>query len=149
MSPSTWFRIGAILGFLSVAAGAFGAHGLEQMFKAPGSVESPSDTKASPERRLEVFQTGAQYHMYHALALVALGLLLAHSPSAPGLAASVAGWSFLLGIALFSGSLYALGLTGLRWLGAITPFGGVAFLVGWVALALAAGSRGGAMEAGG
>ena len=75
--------------------------------------------------------------MYHALALVVVGLLA--MSSRPGLSLSIAGWSFVFGTLIFSGSLYAYGLTGLRWLGAITPFGGVGLLIGWLALALAAG----------
>ncbi len=137
MTASTWFRIGAILGFLAVSAGAFGAHWLEGRLKDPAFVGS-SEGRVSPDRRLAVFHTGVTYHMSHALALVALGLLLARAPESVGIAATVAGWSFLLGVALFSGSLYAMALTGHRWLGAITPIGGVGFLVGWACLVLAA-----------
>jgi uncharacterized membrane protein YgdD (TMEM256/DUF423 family) len=121
MSGWIWIRIGAILGGLAVAAGAFGAHGLRDRLDA---------------RNLEIFETASRYQMYHALALVAVGLL-----AAPGDVRStsiqVAGWGFLIGTIVFSGSLYALALTDQRWLGAITPIGGVAFLVGWVALAAA------------
>src|SRR5262249_59735073 len=83
-----------------------------------------------------VFQTGVQYHMYHALALLAVGLMAGPSPTSR--AGGVAAWAFLIGVVLFSGSLYVLALSGVRWLGAITPFGGVAMLVGWAALAVAA-----------
>jgi uncharacterized membrane protein YgdD (TMEM256/DUF423 family) len=117
--------LGATLGGLGVAAGAFGAHALR--------------TRLEP-RLLEVFETGVRYHMYHALALVLVGLLAAHRPQA-GFAA--AGWAFVVGIALFSGSLYAMALTGVRGLGAITPLGGVAFLVGWGLLAWRGWSSGG------
>ncbi len=142
MSGSTWLQIGAVMGFLSVALGAFGAHGLDARIKAEPAAATAADPGArrpvTPERRLEVFETGARYHAIHALALVALGLLaLVHA--APGLAVQVAGWSFLVGILLFSGSLYALGFSGIGLLGAITPFGGVAFLIGWIAMAVAAG----------
>ncbi len=82
---------------------------------------------------LEVFETGARYQMYHALAIVLCGVLAVRYP-----AASSAGWIFQLGIVLFSGSLYALSLTGVKEIGAVTPFGGVAFLVGWCWLAYAA-----------
>lgn len=118
-----WIAIGAGSGFLSVAAGAFGAHALA------GRLEP---------RMLVVFETAARYQMFHALALLALGVWLRSEPRlsrAP--AARIAGWSFALGTVLFSGSLYALALTGIRGLGAITPVGGLAFLVGWATLGTA------------
>jgi len=117
--------LGATLAGLAVAAGAFGAHALKQ--------------RLDPHL-LEVFETGARYQMYHALALILVGLLAAHRPQA-GFAA--AGWAFVVGIALFSGSLYALALTGVRGLGAVTPLGGVAFLVGWGLLAWRGWAAGG------
>jgi len=116
----TFLLLGALSGFVSVAAGAFGAHALK--------------ARLGPEL-LAVFETGARYQLYHALALVAAGWASARFP---GGAASAAGWLFLAGTLLFSGSLYALALTGVRALGAITPVGGVAFLAGWAALAWAA-----------
>ncbi|WZO96437.1 DUF423 domain-containing protein [Isosphaeraceae bacterium EP7] len=122
MNGSTWIRFGAIFGFLGVALGAFGAHGLKDRLAELG-------TSAN-------FETAAQYQMYHALALLAVGLV--GSLGRGSAALSVAGWSFSLGILVFSGSLYILSLTGLKWLGAITPIGGVALLVGWAALAVAA-----------
>lgn len=125
MTGNGWVVIGALLGGLGVAAGAFGAHGLEGRVTA-GKMEP---------RMLEVFETGAKYQMYHALALVLVGALAGHLRNG---ALGVAGWSFLLGILIFSGSLYALALSGVKVLGAITPIGGVAFLVGWAALAVAA-----------
>lgn len=112
--------LGALLGGLSVAAGAFGAHALR--------------AQLTP-RMLEVFETGVRYQMYHALALFAAAWMIQQT-DAPS--AQVAGWAFVLGTLLFSGSLYAMALTGARGLGVITPIGGVVFLVGWVALALAA-----------
>lgn len=115
-----WITIGAINGFLAVALGAFGAHGLKKL--------------VTPEL-LVTFETGARYHLVHALALVAVGFLAHLKPSSQ---VDAAGWAFQAGIVLFSGSLYALTLSGVRVLGAITPFGGVAFLAGWVLLALAA-----------
>jgi len=117
---------GAVSGAVAVAAGAFGAHALKERL--------PADL-------LAVFQTGAQYQMYHALALLAAGWVAARSP---GGAASAAGILFLVGTVLFSGSLYALALSGVRALGAITPLGGVAFIAGWLALAWAALARPGA-----
>ncbi|XXF76096.1 DUF423 domain-containing protein [Myxococcaceae bacterium GXIMD 01537] len=115
-----WIVIGAVSAFISVAAGAFGAHALRERLE---------------QHLLNVFETGARYQMYHSLALIAVGLLAAHRPS--GLL-NAAGWALVAGILLFSGSLYALALSGVRALGAITPLGGVAFLVGWVLFALAA-----------
>jgi len=112
--------LGALLGGLSVAAGAFGAHALR--------------AQLTP-RMLEVFETGVRYQMYHALALFAAAWMIQQT-DAPS--AQVAGWAFVLGTLLFSGSLYAMALTGARGLGMITPIGGVVFLIGWGALALAA-----------
>ncbi|WNG35072.1 DUF423 domain-containing protein [Archangium minus] len=115
-----WLILGAASAFLSVAAGAFGAHALR--------------ARLAPDL-LTIFETGARYHMYHSLGLLAIGLLsqLRPSPLLNG-----AGWAMLAGILLFSGSLYALALSGVRALGAITPLGGVGFLVGWLLFALAA-----------
>lgn len=132
MDGTIWLRVGGTLGALAVAAGAFGAHALE------GRVAAGTLTA----RQLATFETAAKYQMYHALALVAAGLLALRTPGSP--AATAAGWSFLAGVVLFSGSLYALVLTGQKWLGMITPIGGVAFIAGWLALAAAsAGARGG------
>lgn len=115
-----WIVVGAVNAFLSVAAGAFGAHALKARL--------PQDLQV-------IFETGARYHMYHALALVAVGLLGTVRPSA---LLESSGWAMLAGIVLFSGSLYALALSGVRVLGAITPLGGLGFLVGWALLAVAA-----------
>ncbi|MGO9471530.1 MAG: DUF423 domain-containing protein [Isosphaeraceae bacterium] len=134
MPNAFWLRIGAIWGFLAVAMGAFGAHGLQDRFRTLGDLPGGLGTE-----RLEAnFHTAAQYHMYCALALLVVGLLAVTGRQSPTL--QVAGWSLLLGSLIFSGSLYILCVTGLRWLGAITPIGGVAILAGWLALALAAGS---------
>ncbi len=115
----TFLLLGAVSGFLSVAAGAFGAHALKARL--------PADL-------LAVFETGARYQMFHALALVAAAWASARAPGP----AAWAGWLFAAGTVLFSGSLYALALTGVRALGAVTPVGGLAFLGGWAALAVAA-----------
>jgi len=115
-----WLLLAAVNGFLSVAAGAFGAHGLQ------GRLEPQA---------LQIFETAARYQMYHALAL-GLAALLLRAPRLRG--AALAAALFLAGIVLFSGSLYVLALTGVRWLGMITPFGGAAFLAGWLALGYAA-----------
>ena len=119
-----FLSIAAILAGLSVAGGAFASHALKEKLS---------------DRALEIFETGSKYQMYHALALLAIGLLLSRSEVAPTLL-NAAGFAFIAGIVLFSGSLYALSLSGIKWLGAITPLGGVAFLVGWGCLALAAWS---------
>ncbi len=134
MSAVSWMRIGAIWGFLAVSMGAFGAHGLEERFQAVGV----STGGMTVERLKDNFRTAAQYHMYCALAILAVGLFAATGRS--GAALQVSGWSFLVGSSIFSGSLYILSISGIRWLGAITPIGGVGILVGWIALAIAAGS---------
>lgn len=147
MNAAFWLRTAALLGFLAVAFGAFGAHWLEGHLKAQEaslSVSPGIDPTARPPltaaRRMEVFGTGVHYHMFHAVALMGLAVWLAQTDRiAPS--AQLAGWAFVAGIALFSGSLYALAFSGLRALGMITPIGGVAFLVGWAALFVAAAAR--------
>ena len=116
----TFFALGALSALLAVAAGAFGAHALR--------------ARLVPDMQT-VFETGARYHMYHALALFVAAGAFTRWPGGPVIAA---GWLFVAGTVLFSGSLYLLALTGQRWLGAITPLGGVAFIAGWAALAWAA-----------
>jgi uncharacterized membrane protein YgdD (TMEM256/DUF423 family) len=135
MNTSFWIRAGAIWGFLAVAIGAFGAHGLKDRFKSLGDQFGPLAT----ERPEGIFQTATHYHAFCALAILAVGLLAATGRG--GTALQVAGWSFLVGSLIFSGSLYVLAATGIKWLGAITPIGGLFMLVGWVALAIAAGSK--------
>src|SRR5436189_3638409 len=110
----TFLLIGAIFGFLGVAFGAFGAHALR--------------SRLSPEM-LAVFETGVRYQMYHAFAVLIVAAAIGHIGTARLLL--IAGWCFVAGILLFSGSLYLLALTGTGILGAITPFGGLLFLVGW------------------
>lgn len=112
-----WFVLGCFMAGLGVAAGAFGAHALKQ--------------RLVPDL-LAVFETGVRYQMYHALGLLAVAFA---SDRWRGVNFSPAGWLFLIGIILFSGSLYALCLTGLRVLGAITPLGGLCFLAAWALLA--------------
>ncbi|MBV8611374.1 MAG: DUF423 domain-containing protein [Singulisphaera sp.] len=135
MDGWAWVRIGAISGFLAVAAGSFGAHGLKDRLKVLES--DTSQVATEKQRRLENFLTASRHEMYHALALMAVGILAL--VGRPGAALSAAGWAFLVGTLLFSGSLYGYGLTGQRWLGMITPIGGVGFLIGWIALAIGAG----------
>lgn len=115
-----WLCIAAINGGLAVAAGAFGAHGLQ------GRIDAQA---------LQVFETAARYHMYHALALAVAALVMRDAAAGP---ATTAAAFFLAGILLFSGSLYLLALTGARMLALVTPFGGVCFLIGWGLLAFAA-----------
>jgi uncharacterized membrane protein YgdD (TMEM256/DUF423 family) len=112
-----WTGIGAALAALGVMLGAFGAHALKARI---------------PAEMLAIFETGNRYHMYHALGLILVGLVASRSPSTP---TNIAGGALTAGILLFSGSLYALSISGVRWLGAITPLGGLAFILGWSALA--------------
>ena len=121
---NTFLLIGSLAGFLGVAAGAFGAHGLR--------------SRLSTEM-LAVFETAVRYQMYHVFALLLTAAIIGRLGDARLL--TVAAWSFIAGIVLFSGSLYALALTGTSSLGAITPFGGLAFLIGWAALAIFAAAR--------
>ncbi|NGY78284.1 DUF423 domain-containing protein [Bacillus megaterium] len=113
--------IGAINAMLAVALGAFGAHGLE------GKIS---------EKYLEVWKTGVQYQMFHAMGLFVIAFLLSKFPQSSLLTAS--GWIMFAGIVLFSGSLYVLSMSGIKVLGAITPLGGVAFIVAWILIVVAA-----------
>ena len=115
-----FFLLGSLSAALAVACGAFGAHALRARLGAAD---------------LATFETGARYQMYHALALLAVAWAVQQWP---GALPRAAGWLFVAGTVVFSGSLYVLVLTGQRWLGAVTPIGGVAFLAGWACLALAA-----------
>lgn len=112
---------GSLLALAAVAIGAFGAHGMKARLSA---------------EMLAVYQTGVQYHFYHALGIVLVGMAFFHLPDSPVLRAS--GWLLIAGIFFFSGSLYALALTGEKWLGAIAPIGGTAFILGWATFAWAA-----------
>lgn len=120
MSAQLALIVGALYGFLGVALGAFGAHGLK--------------ARLSPEL-LTVWKTAVEYQFYHALALLLVALLASQRPSS---LLGGAGLCFALGVLIFSGSLYAYALSGLRWLGAITPLGGLLFLAGWALLLWAA-----------
>ena len=108
-----WLLLAAIFGFLSVALGAFGAHSLKNVLNEYGK---------------SIYEKAVLYQMFHSMALLAVGVL---QHLFKGISFSPAGLGFLIGILLFSGSLYLLAITGLRWLGAITPIGGIAFLFGW------------------
>lgn len=118
MTGSSWVRIGAIVMFLGVALGAFGAHGLKNVLD---------------ENSKSVFETGVRYQLIHGLALFIIAWLTSQSSNRN---ISTAGYLFLFGILLFSGSLYAICLTGIKKLGIITPLGGLCFLAGWVILIL-------------
>lgn len=111
-----WVMTGAVLGFAGVGLGAFGAHGLKSI---------------ASEQAIALWETAARYHLIHAVAIVLVGLLQRHRPGGDG-----AGWAFCIGVAVFSGTLYAMALGGPRWLGAITPLGGLAMMLGWCLLAL-------------
>ena len=132
MKPQTLLRITAAVAFAGVALGAFGAHALKAKLEAGGYVA--------------VWQTAVFYHLVHAVALFALALFQIQTSRRDGVAATAGApaWLLLAGILVFSGSLYLLALTGLRWLGAITPLGGICFLAawGWLALRGLAGVRG-------
>ena len=115
-----FITLASLSGMLAVLFGAFGAHALK------GRLD---------EHALNVFETAVQYHFYHTLALLVVGVMALSQPQAALLKSS--GWLFVIGILVFSGSLYLLSLTGMRWLGAITPLGGLAFIAGWACLAAA------------
>ena len=115
-----FLSLGILLALAAVVIGAFGAHGLK--------------ARLSPEL-LAIYQTGVQYHFYHALGVALVGLAFFHLPGNTALFA--AGWLMTAGIVLFSGSLYALALSGEKWLGAVAPLGGTAFILGWAAFAWA------------
>ncbi|MBY0499555.1 MAG: DUF423 domain-containing protein [Nitrosomonas sp.] len=116
----TFLIIGILNALLCIALGAFGAHGLKRMLSAD---------------MLSVYHTGVQYHFYHALGIIVIGLLLLHFPKSRLM--PISGWLMMIGIVLFSFSLYALSITDMRTLGMITPFGGISFLTAWALLAYA------------
>ena len=113
-----FITLASVSGMLAVIFGAFGAHALKGRLDA---------------HAIGAFETAVQYHFYHSLALLAVGLLALNQPQTAMLKSS--GWLFTIGIVVFSGSLYLLSVTGVRWLGAITPIGGLAFIGGWACLA--------------
>jgi len=113
-----FITLASLSGMLAVSLGAFGAHALK------GRLDDYARS---------VFETAVQYHFYHSLALLAVGVIALSAPQTAMLKSS--GWLFLIGIVIFSGSLYLLSITGVRWLGAITPLGGLAFIGGWACLA--------------
>jgi uncharacterized membrane protein YgdD (TMEM256/DUF423 family) len=120
MMFKVFVAIGGLNALLAVALGAFGAHGLQG--------------RLSPEM-LDVFETGVRYHFYHALGMILIGIISLHLPESALLKSS--GWLMLAGIVLFSGSLYVLATSGIKWLGAITPIGGIAFITAWLLLVIA------------
>lgn len=118
-------QIAGVLGGLAVAIGAFGAHGLAAILESTGKTET--------------FETAVKYHIYHAMAILVIGVWQRFEPNIKNLNTAV--WMFFIGILIFSGSLYVLSLTGISWLGAITPIGGVAFILGWGFVALSTKSK--------
>ena len=135
-----WIATGAVLGFLAVFAGAFGAHGLKDSGYLDEKYEGETKTIASLEvpaayKYLGDFEVGVRYQMYHALALILLGLFVNQTPSK---LTTATGWCLAAGTGVFSGSLYLLVITKAKWLGAIAPIGGTLQLVGWVLFAVAA-----------
>jgi uncharacterized membrane protein YgdD (TMEM256/DUF423 family) len=118
-----FFAVGCLSALVAVALGAFGAHGLRG--------------RLVPDMLMS-FEIGVRYQMYHALGLLAVGLALSRWPSS---AVALAGWLFIAGTVVFSGSLYLLAVSGQRWLGAVTPVGGAAFIAGWLVLAWAVWAR--------
>ena len=132
MNGKNWIVAGAVLAALGVAAGSFGAHGLEQWLAERAAEDS--DASAFVAQRLDQFETGVRYHLVHALALVLVGLLRARTASK---ALAAAGSCFLAGVILFSGMLYALVLTDTPRLGMIVPIGGLSYIAGWALLAVA------------
>ena len=118
MKANRILQITGISGALAVGLGAFGAHGLEAILVQNG--------------RLDTFQTAVNYHFYHTLALLGIGIWALFKPQWKGF--SFTAWCLILGILIFSGSLYVLSLTGITWLGAITPLGGLSFILGWSSL---------------
>ncbi len=128
MNPQSWLTTGAILAALAVGTGAYGAHGLQARLAQTG-VDA-----VDVRKRIENYETAVRYQMYHALGLLVVGLLAARQPSAW---LTAAGMLFVLGTFLFSGSLYAIVLTGNTKFGAVAPVGGLCLIVGWVVLALA------------
>ena len=115
-----WIKLGGILGGLSVMLGAFGAHSLKERLT---------------EKSLATFQTGVQYQFMHSIALILVGLLMLNLGEESSKRLNRSGWFFAIGILLFSGSLYSLALGGPRWLGPVTPLGGLCFMIGWGLLA--------------
>jgi uncharacterized membrane protein YgdD (TMEM256/DUF423 family) len=122
MKNYKYLQIAALLGALAVGIGAFGAHGLSETLASNGTAET--------------FETAVKYHFYHVMALLVCSLLMDTYPENRKL--KTAFWLFFTGILIFSGSLYILSLTGVSWLGAITPIGGVAFIAGWIMLLISA-----------
>ncbi len=118
MNSKRILQLAGLSGALAVGLGAFGAHSLEELLIQNG--------------RLDTYQTAVNYHFYHTLALLGIGILATIKPEWKGIAFSA--WSMVLGMLIFSGSLYILSLTGITWLGAITPLGGLSFILGWSSL---------------
>lgn len=130
-SGNTWLVFAAVFGFLGVAMGAFGAHGLRSSLLENNPQEA--------QRMLEIFKTGSQYAQIHGVALLGVAILSKISPSKW---INRSGWAFVIGTAIFSTTLWALVLSGQKWLGAITPIGGVFLLIGWLLLGVSGYTKG-------
>ncbi len=146
VSAKHWIVIGALSAGLAVICGAFAAHGLNVRLPEQYAGQTrvvAGETVPAARKYLDDFRTAAEYQMYHALGLIAVGLAAAGrgATGRGGKSFQAAGWSFLFGTILFSGSLYALVLTGFTRLGMITPIGGVLFIAGWASLAAGAAAR--------
>jgi uncharacterized membrane protein YgdD (TMEM256/DUF423 family) len=129
--PNAWLLVGAVLGALAVACGAFGAHGLKSAFQSPAIQRELGEQEIAA--KLANWETASRYAMYHALALLAVGFLSVRNPTRT---VHLAGFAFTAGTIIFSGCLDVLVLTGQRWLGAVVPIGGVLLIVGWILLAI-------------
>jgi uncharacterized membrane protein YgdD (TMEM256/DUF423 family) len=144
LNPKVWIILGALSGFLSVSLGAFGAHAMkdsatEELFYSGANNKAEFVKLKEYKSRMEIFEVGVRYQMYHSLALVLTGLLGAVIRSERASSPTIAGLCFTVGLVLFCGPLYGMTfLIGFNWLGAIVPIGGVSFLVGWAALGIAA-----------
>jgi len=137
VSGDRWITLGAILAALAVVCGAFAAHGLDTRLPKQYAGQTrivAGETVPAARKYIADFKTASEYQMFHALGMIAAGLL---ARTRPARSLNAAGWCFLLGILLFSGSLYALVLSGVTKLGMITPIGGLLFIIGWGALAVA------------
>jgi uncharacterized membrane protein YgdD (TMEM256/DUF423 family) len=139
MQPNRWIMVGAIMGAVGVAIGAFGAHGLEKRLENQREARGwndPITLRKEVDRRVAIYETAVRYQMFHAPALIVVGLLGFQRRSK---SLTAAGWLFLMGVLVFSGLLYVLVFAGDQWkfLGAIVPIGGTALIAGWVMLAIA------------
>lgn len=139
LTQNTWLKLGCFLAAAAVTLGAYAAHGLDklcvELYPPSEAVSVAGHTVPLSFKRVQDFRTGAEYQMYHALGLICVGLI---GTSRKPRMLQFAAWMFLVGIVCFSGSLYGITLTGMKALGMIAPIGGTAFILGWIALGMAA-----------